>query len=86
MNRVEVAWLDSCRTVHDWTAIEDVKPVDLEPSRCCSVGYLLSQDSSKIVLAAHSDPGEGNVLSVMVIPRACVQSVTLLRDDTTELA
>ena len=68
MKIIEVEWEDSCSIANQW-----MKPNgDLEPSLCKSVGYLVSKNKKRIVIAQNYNDESGEVHNQFIIPRGCV--------------
>ena len=84
MKRVEVVWHDANRhTYNEWTPITDLDMPRL--ALVNSIGYLVHQDQHTITLVQQWNRSEEAVGDGIDIPRSCVQTITLLQPDTTEL-
>jgi len=77
MDIVLVEWLDS-RHGEGWIRLEEVQ-ADLAPTRCESVGWLISQDNDSITLAGHCADNPKQVCGDMTIPAKAVLSITRLQ-------
>lgn len=73
LDPVVVRWLDAKVPAPGWEDIATMGP--LEPLHCTTIGFLLSEDDTAIVLA--QTVGEMEVQGRIVIPRGCI--VTMLR-------
>lgn len=71
-------WLDSCRTVHEWTAIADLDPKDLEPALCKTTGYLVSMTAERVAIALNSDEEGAIVLNMITIPAVAIREIYAL--------
>ncbi len=82
MRLVLVEWLDSFASV-GW---QEVAGIDCDALPCCSVGWLVDQSETAIVLSPHLTearddvPEQGN--GVMTIPLCAVTRTTDLREDS----
>ena len=47
---IKVDWVDSYGATSRWSAVEDIKPIEL---RCVSVGYNVFEDDNVISIAPH---------------------------------
>jgi hypothetical protein len=65
--KVEIKWLDS-RRGGNWTTVEHAKTLSV--SEVTSIGFLITDNHEKIVLA--SDIAEKHIGNVTVIPRMSV--------------
>lgn len=74
---VEVTWNDAT-SVGGWIDISELKQA-INPLRCYSVGYFMTETDDAVVLAQSS--GGPNVAEVLVIPKGMVISIRLLYYD-----
>ena len=74
MDIVHVVWVDSRMSEKSWCSEDDARCWDV--SDCWSVGFLLTSDEKRVVLAMCW--GDANVNGVIAIPRACVKSIQSL--------
>jgi len=73
---IEVDW-DDTAAYHGWKPEELVK-VNVEPSFCRSVGYLLENSKAQLVLYQSMADNE-NVSEVLVIPKSAVRKIRKLK-------
>ncbi len=73
MRRVEVEWVDS-NILHGW----QVDTVDCNVALSNELGYLISEDDDKIILA-RGISSFGLLNSPMAIPKGCIKSFKELR-------
>ena len=72
---VLIEWLDACsHPVTGWRPLEQAAA--LEPALSRSVGWILSETASHLVLAAHES--EGEVDGDICIPRGCISRIAAL--------
>lgn len=73
---VEVEWVDSVSICdRPWHSLEEV--LEMVPPLSLSVGYLIHDSESHVVLVGSF--GETEVSGDIVIPRGCIQKITILR-------
>ena len=68
---VEVIWEDSCSIANQWMRPNG----ELEPSHCKSVGYLVSKNKKRIVIAQNYNDESGEVHNQFIIPKGCIRSI-----------
>ena len=72
--RVEVEWVDSCSNP-TWAAV----PYHLKNStisRCRSIGYVVRNDASQVLLAQSMSNDTTNIADTIAIPTPCILSIT----------
>lgn len=74
MDIVLVNWVDSKMSEKSWHSEDDAKCWDI--SNCQSVGFLLADNDTKIVLAQCW--GDANVNGVLAIPKVSIKSIKKL--------
>lgn len=78
---VLIEWLDACSTGSGWRARYEVEEDEL--SRCRSVGWVVSVDRVRVVIASSEvtqrDKSEASVTGGIVIPSACIKTIKRLR-------
>lgn len=71
MKLVLVKWVDAVTDNHGWRPVEDIKKTT--PSKCQSVGFVLKQTTTCIVLA--SSLGEADCDGDITIPMGMVKEI-----------
>ena len=69
MKLVEVKWEDATSYANQWMTPDG----NLEPMSCMTVGYVVSKNKNKLVLAQSQH--EDEVHNQFVIPRGCIKSI-----------
>lgn len=70
MKKVFVEWYDALsETDNGWTPVEDCKG-DL--AICYSLGFLVKETGTSIVVAGHTDPDYDDFSGEVVIPKVCI--------------
>lgn len=75
--RVEVEWIDSC-TNGVW-APPSYHITESKPTTCRSIGYILVEDTKKIVVAQSMSLNTGNICDTMSIPRVAVLKIKRIK-------
>jgi hypothetical protein len=76
MELVLVEWLDS-RRGEGWTRLDDLR-VDLDATRCKSVGWIISKDKVSLTLAGHIAENPEQCCGDMTIPSKAILSISKL--------
>jgi hypothetical protein len=73
---VLIEWLDSRTPTSSWQFLDEV--VLPEPCKCISVGFLLRENKTHKILAAHLNDlcGDAQVMGVMTIPKCAIIKIT----------
>lgn len=69
--RVLVKWIDSSGSGSSWTSLEAARDFDLCYMQ--TIGHLVKENDTFIVLAASYDEENESVNHLTAIPRACIQ-------------
>jgi len=72
---VRVYWEDTCG-IQGWRHGEEA--VKFTPAHCESIGWLVTQDSKRVLLALSYNHEQGTVADCLIIPRGCVSKVVQL--------
>jgi hypothetical protein len=73
MKLVRVTWLDAM-AIAEWTKMGD----GIEPQRCETVGYVVSENDKHVVVAATISDGEFN--AGMLVPRPMIESIVEIKE------
>lgn len=80
---VEVEWVDSERIFLGWAERKDYTAALVDRTTYRTTGYLINQTPDHVLLVMnYSD--SGLVGEGMVVPRACIKAITVLRPSTAE--
>lgn len=74
---VEVSWVDSC-TNGQW-APPEFHLKESNPTMCRSVGYVLVDEPSRLVLVQNKSLSTGHIADTMSIPRVAVKKIRVLK-------
>lgn len=80
MRLVLVEWVDS-RRGDGWTRLEDLK-ADHAATKCKSVGWVISEDSSAITVAGHIGENPEQCCGDMTIPVRSILRIRNLRSNS----
>ena len=79
MKIVLVEWNDTYEMEAGWHSLEDAKK--LNTYTCCSVGYLLADHDSHVVICADSGVNDNSEVGrVQAIPRSCINKIIELKE------
>lgn len=81
MKTVVVTWVDAISD-DSWTDIEKAK--ELQPPVMKTLGYLIHEDDTKVIIAASYDEENEKVASFYAIPRAWLIEIKVLAIDGNE--
>jgi hypothetical protein len=79
MKIVKVIWNDAMALMGGWQEAADYVS-DGEHMLCATVGYLIHQDSERLILAMAHDFDNGHVNHCYVIPQVCIMKIITLSD------
>jgi hypothetical protein len=78
---VRINWQDHYSHANSWQDFSKVKDSTLSEIICSSVGLVIAQDKTQVVLAQNWHPSDNNdtrVADFMVIIKGCIKSVRVL--------
>ena len=76
---VLVEWNDTYEMEAGWHSLEDAKKWNTYT--CCSVGYLLADHDSHVVICADSGVNDNSEVGrVQAIPRSCINKIIELKE------
>ena len=79
MKIVLVEWNDTYEMEAGWHSLEDAKKWNTDT--CCSVGYLLADHDSHVVICADAGVNDNSEVGrVQAIPRSCINKIIELKE------
>jgi hypothetical protein len=86
MEVIEVIWIDSCASNHNWLMMEDIKNwTDVEPLTIHTFGVKVQEDDNYIVIAQSYTTDPEQCCNLMSIPKGCIKKIYVLEETVTRL-
>ena len=73
MKEVLVEWVDSTLMGQKWQCNHEAE--NMTVNNCRAIGYLVSKNKERIVLAQSVCIEDNSVINLLAIPRGCVRSI-----------
>ena len=74
MKQVLVEWVDSTIWAQKWECHEGAKAMSV--NNCRAIGYVISKDKERLVLAQSMCLEDNSVINLLAIPRGCIKKIT----------
>ena len=81
MEILEIIWIDSCASNHNWLIMDDVRNwKDVEPLNIYTYGVKVQEDDNYIVIAQNYAFDPEQCCNLMSIPKGCIKETNVIRD------